>query len=600
MTSDQQIRFSWGPERLESGTRFRLWAPSQESVALELRGERRPMEKTAEGWFTLDAPDAAPGDDYAFVLADGLRVPDPASRAQSGTVHDPSRLTDPASYRWQHDDWRGRPWHEAVIYELHTGTFTPEGTYRAAIEKLPHLKALGVTIVEIMPVAQHMGDRGWGYDGVLLYAPHRAYGAPGDLKALVDAAHGLGLSVILDVVYNHFGPDGNYLHAYAPEFFDPGRDTPWGAAIDYAKPPVRRFFLDNALYWLGKFRFDGLRLDAVDNVRDPKSDPEILVEIAEEIRRRFPGRHIHLTTEDNRNVTHLHERGAEGAITRHSGEWNDDFHNVAHVIATGEGEGYYADFTDDPAGKLARALAEGFVYQGEEPPSEPGTERGVPSAHLPPTAFVDFLQNHDQTGNRAFGERLIALTEPGLLRVLSAIHLLSPHIPLIFMGEEWGETRPFAFFTDFDGELAEIVREGRRKEFRHFAAFEDPERRAKIPDPNAETTFEASKIDWNAPETREGRAWLEHTKRLLALRAERIVPHLENAPGHAGRVLAAGENVVAVEWRLDGIVLRMRANLGEREAEAPEIGGDLLHSENGAAASGPLPGPSVAVTRETV
>ena len=313
-----------------------------------------------------------------------------------------------------------------MIYELHVGTFTPEGTLAAATGELPRLAALGVTAVEIMPLAQFGGDRGWGYDGVLPYAPHNIYGPPEDLAAFVDAAHANGLMVLLDVVYNHFGPDGNYLPLYAPEFFDPGRTTPWGAGIDYTRPPVRRFFIENALYWLTEYGIDGLRLDAVDQIVDP-SRPELLLELAEELRR-LP-RPVHLTTEDNRNVTHLHERGPGGAVTRHSAEWNDDLHNAAHVLATGETEGYYAGFAADPLGLMGRALAEGFAFQGEG-------GRGAPSAHLPPAAFVDFLQNHDQTGNRALGERLICLTDAGTLEALTAILCLSPHIPLFFMGEE--------------------------------------------------------------------------------------------------------------------------------------------------------------------
>jgi maltooligosyltrehalose trehalohydrolase len=588
----------WGPLTTEEGVRFRLWAPAKETVLLRLDGEDRPMRAAGDGWLALDAPDARPGAEYAFVMEDGLVVPDPASRAQAGSVHGPSRVPDRSDDAWQIDNWQGRPWEEAVICEIHIGTFTREGTFRAAIEKLPHLAETGYTAIEIMPVAQFAGDRGWGYDGVLLYAPHRAYGSPDDLKALVDAAHGQGLMVLLDVVYNHFGPDGNYLHAYAPEFFDEDRETPWGAAIDYARPPVRRFFIDNALYWIGEFRLDGLRLDAVDNVRDPQSDPEILVEIARTIREAFPDRRVHLTTEDNRNITRLHERAEDGGVPLYTGEWNDDFHNIAHVIASGESEGYYADFAEDCWAKLARALAEGFIYQGEPSPRS-GAPQGEPSAHLPPTAFVDFLQNHDQAGNRAFGERLLPLTEPALLRALSAILLLSPHIPLMFMGEEWGETKPFLFFTDFDGELAEIVREGRRREFKHFAAFEDPERRARIPDPNARETFEASKIDWGAPERPEGAQWHAFTQRLLEIRQRVIVPHLAGARGNSGRVIAAEEGIVAVSWTLDGLALHMRANLTEVTRPGPRLPGSLLHSENGAGASGDLPGFSAAFTTQT-
>jgi len=586
--------WTWGPNLLPGGgARFRLWAPAETAVALRLAGADHPMSRDADGWFDASVAAAQPGSDYAFVLGDGRVVPDPAARAQAGDVHGPSRLADPAAYAWQ-TDWQGRPWAEAVIAEVHVGTFTPEGTFRAAIDRLDHLARTGFTAIEIMPVAQFAGDRGWGYDGVLLYAPHRAYGTPDDLRALIDAAHARGLMVLLDVVYNHFGPDGNYLHAYAPDFFDPRRETPWGAGIAYARPPVRAYFVENALYWLEEFRLDGFRFDAIDQVHDPGSPVEILVEIAERIRARDFGRPIHLATEDNRNITRLHERGSDGTPRHFTAEWNDDFHNAAHVVATGETEGYYADFATDPAAGLARALAEGFIYQGEA--TAAGAPRGAPSGHLPPVAFVDFLQNHDQTGNRAFGERLVALAPHGRLRALTAVLLLSPHIPLMFMGEEWGETRPFAFFTDFHGELADAVREGRRREFRTFAAFEDPATRAAIPDPNDPGTFAASKLDWSRPETPEGGAWLELTAELLAIRHRAIVPRLAGAGGHAGKLLAAFDGLIAVDWRLDGAALRLRANFGAGPAAPPPAAGAELYATDGAGPDAPLLPDAVRVT----
>ncbi|MEM8572151.1 MAG: malto-oligosyltrehalose trehalohydrolase [Pseudomonadota bacterium] len=588
---------SWGPVQTDRGARFRLWAPSQTAVILRLDGQDTPMRESGDGWFTLDAPSAQIGSEYAFVLPDGLVVPDPAARAQAGDVHGPSLLCDPDSYAWTHTDWQGRPWEEAVIYELHIGTFTPEGTFLSAIEKLSHLADLGVTAIEVMPVAQFSGERGWGYDGVLPYAPHRAYGSPSDFKALIDAAHGFGLMVFLDVVYNHFGPDGNYLHSYAADFFDSERQTPWGAAIDFSIPQVRRFFIDNAHTWIGEFRLDGLRLDAVDHMRDPKSDPEILAEIAFGIRAAFPGRHVHLITEDNRNITWMHERDEKPEAPLYTGEWNDDFHNTAHVIATGETEGYFASFAEDRWAKLARALAEGFVFQGE-PFGELQELRGAPSRHLPPLAFVDFLQNHDQVGNRAFGERLISLTDPDLLRALSAILLLSPHVPMLFMGEEWGETRPFMFFTDFGGDLAEIVRAGRSNEFGLFEAFRDPEKRAEIPDPNAVETFYASKIDWDALAWDAAQERLAWTTSLLELRHREIVPRLPGTGGHAGRVVRAENGVIAVCWTLERLALHMRANLSATPQWAPRLRGTLLHAENGAGISGDLPPYSVAFATE--
>jgi malto-oligosyltrehalose trehalohydrolase len=579
------IETTWGATVLGDGrVRFRLWAPQVDALILRLRGEDVPMDVAGDGWFERVA-DARPGDAYAFVLPDGLVVPDPASRAQTGDVHGPSRLVDPRSYAWRHD-WSGRPWEEAVVYELHVGTFTPEGTFAAAAERLEHLAETGITAVELMPVAQFAGDRGWGYDGVLLYAPHRAYGTPDELKAFVDAAHGRGLMVLLDVVYNHFGPDGNYLHSYAEDFFDAARDTPWGPAIAYARPQVRRFAIENALYWLEEYRFDGLRLDAIDSIYDP-SGTDVLVELAQEVRARITDRPVHLTTEDNRNITRLHERGEGGSVPLHTAEWNDDVHNAAHVIATHESEGYYREFTEHRWELFAQALAEGFAYQGQHSPYQ-DAPRGEPSAHLPPQAFVDFLQNHDQTGNRAFGDRLITLADHRMVEALTSILCLSPHIPLFFMGEEWGETRPFCFFTDFHGELAEAVRDGRRREFMHFAAFSDESDVAHIPDPNAMSTFEASRIDWAHRATPGGQAAMTRLRDLLALRQAEVVPHLADARGNAGRVVHFSEGEIAVDWQLGSRSWQLRANLSDENRALPGASGrEVYRSGDGSAADAP-------------
>ena len=567
----------WGPVWREDGSvEFRVWAPGTDALALRFDGQDQPMQRSDDGWFTFDVANAAPGTSYSFVSPDGFAMPDPASRAQQGDVHGPSLLSKPGSYRWQNAEWKGRPWEEVVYYELHVGTFTPEGTFRAAMEKLPHLVELGITAIELLPVAQFAGNRGWGYDGVLLYAPHNTYGTVDDLKALIDAAHGHGLMVVLDVVYNHFGPDGNYLPKLAPEFFHPERHTPWGSAIAYEKPEVRSFFIDNALYWLDEFQFDGLRLDAVDHVHDDLSRVEILVEIVQRIRAACPGRHIHTTTEDNRNITALHERGPNGEIALHSGEWNDDFHNAAHVVASGEVEGYYEDFAEQPLKHIARILAEGFAYQGEPSPHADNAPRGKPSAHLPPTAFVDFLQNHDQVGNRALGERLVSLSDQNTLRVLAAVHLLSPHIPLLFMGEEWGETNPFFFFTDFHGELADAVRNGRRREFAKFAHFRDEEKQKQIPDPNAESTFDRSKIDWKKV---DDQIWLPFYKALLQLRQSVIVPLLCDATGNSGTILGDQDGVLSVDWQFGDKRLSLRANFSNTPARMLRAAGPMIFAE---------------------
>jgi len=562
---------TWGAEVLPGGgARFRLWAPALDKLSLLAvpSGTVVPMARSDDGWFDIVTDEVAVDGSYLFQLPNGMRVPDPAARAQRRDVHGPSKLIDPRAYEWRSAQWRGRPWGEAVVYELHTGTFSEEGTFAGIESRLDHLVRLGATVVELMPVAQFSGNRGWGYDGVLMYAPHVAYGGPEGLKRLIDAAHERGLMVFLDVVYNHFGPDGNYLHTYASDFFNPERHTPWGVAIAYDRAPVRAFFIENALYWLEEYRFDGLRLDAIDQIRDD-SQPSLLQELATRVHGAIKDRHVHLTTEDDRNITALLKR-ENGAPTLYTGEWNDDFHHAAHVIATGETDGYYQDYTHAPVAKLAHSLAQGFIYQGEASPFRDGAKRGEPSGGLPPTAFVDCLQNHDQVGNRAFGERLECLTAPQTMAALTAVLLLSPSVPLLFMGEEWGETHPFFFFTDFHGELARQVREGRRNEFRRWRSFREPASRERIPDPNAPATFEASKLGWSEADQPLHRERLELVSRLLDIRAREIAPRLAGIEGHAGKILAADDAGLAVAWRLgDGSELAMFAALHDAAWQVP-------------------------------
>jgi malto-oligosyltrehalose trehalohydrolase len=566
------LDYSWGPQP-DGGDMwlFRLWAPGVERLKLRLEDHDIAMHPEADGWFCARA-EAFAGEHYRFVLPDGSCVPDPASRHQPEGVHGPSCLCAPRNAR----RWPGRPWEDAVIYELHLGTFTARGSYAAAIPELARLAETGFTAIELMPVAQFGGDRGWGYDGVLPYAPHHAYGNPCDLVALVEAAHELGLMVLLDVVYNHFGPDGNVLGAYAPDFFDATRQTPWGAGIDYTRQPVRRFFIENALYWVAEFGVDGFRFDAIDQMHD-SSEPELMVELAQAVRAAFPDRALHLTTEDNRNVTHLHERGRGLSVALHTAEWNDDMHNAAHVLATGEREDYYAPFADGPLAHLGRALAGGFSFQGED-------GRGAPSEHLPPVAFVDFLQNHDQTGNRARGERLIALTDPATLKALTAILALSPHVPLFFMGEEYGETRPFLFFAHFGGDLDAAVRRGRQAEFAGFSGFE-----SGVPDPVAPETFERSMLDPARRASAQGRAFTDRLRRLLTIRRDAIVPRLAATGGHCGRCLMARDGMLAVDWRLDGALLQLRANFADAPRDLPAASGTELHR------TGPIGAPRSAV-----
>lgn len=577
---------SWGAEYVAADTvRFRLWASAQTSVWLRLAGTDYEMTARDGGWFERDVSGVMPGAEYCFVLADGTALPDPASRAQKADVNGPSLVVDSSRYRWQNGNWAGRRWEEAVIYELHIGTFTPQGTFRAASAKLPYLAELGITIIEVMPVSQFGGTHGWGYDGVLLYAPHSSYGSPDDFRAFIDAAHGYGISVVLDIVLNHFGPQGNYLPLLSPDFFDGERMTPWGNAIDWSVAAVRQYITEAPLYWLTEYRLDGLRFDAIDQIKDDSAQ-HILIDIAERIRAEIPDRPVHLTTEDSRNVISLHPRAQDGSAPLFTAEWNDDFHNAAHVLVTGETHAYYQDFAHQPGRWLARALAEGFAYQGDISPQS-GEPRGVDSTGQPPVAFIDFIQNHDQIGNRAQGDRLLTLAGPERTRVLLVTLLLSPHIPLLFMGEEYGETRPFLFFTDFHGELAQAVSEGRAKE---FAGHEGQQ----VPDPNAPETFTRSKLDWSRLHTEQGKAWLQFTRSLLIQRQQYIVPLLASARGGSGEVLHTAPGFIAVSWHFTEGTLSIALNVTENIMPLPDLPGETVFAWP-IEVSGLLPGNAVVV-----
>jgi malto-oligosyltrehalose trehalohydrolase len=564
------------------GVRFRLWAPAHARVGLALEDDGRSvaMLRSEDGWHTLDVAAAGSGTRYRFILPDGQCVPDPASRFQPEDVHGASEVTDPAAYAWSDGDWAGRPWHEAVLYELHVGAFTEEGTFRAAIAHLDHLATLGVTAIQLMPVADFSGRRNWGYDGVLLYAPDSTYGRPEDLKALVDAAHARGLMVLLDVVYNHFGPDGNFLPAYAPAFFDTGRQTAWGPALNYDGPgslAVREFIIQNALYWIEEFHVDGLRLDAVHAIADggPK---HILDELAERVRAAAAGGRVHLVLENEENEAHLLARNAKGEPLHYAAQWNDDVHHALHVAASGEGHGYYADYLGD-TNKLGRALAEGFAFQGEVMEYR-HRRRGEPSAGLPTTAFVAFIQNHDQVGNRAFGDRIGAIAPPEAVRAIAAVYLLLPQVPMLFMGEEWAATQPFAFFCDFAGALGEAAREGRRREFATFPEFADEATRARIPDPQSASTFAAAKLDWNDTSREPHAGRLDWYRRILRVRHEAIVPAISAILVGRTRYEILGNNAVRVCWPLEGGRLILTANLSRTRVPGfPGPGGRVLWQE---------------------
>lgn len=555
----------YGAQRLEDGQiRFRLWAPAAKNIllCLERPGPELtlPMQPLPDGWFECVTNRTKPGSHYRFQLDTGMRVPDPASRFNPDDVHGASQVIDPAAYAWRDDGWRGRPWEEAVIYELHVGAFSPEGTYAGVKRRLDYLVELGITAIELMPLADFPGARNWGYDGALLYAPDHRYGTPDELKDLIQSAHDKGLMVLLDVVYNHFGPEGNYLHLYAPQFFTERHHTPWGAAINYDgehSKYVRDFYIHNALYWLEEYRFDGLRLDAVHCILDD-SRPDILDELAQAVRN-GPGRerHIHLVLEND-----LNEARYLGRPHKFDAQWNDDIHHALHVLLTGEHDGYYEDYADKPLLHLMRCLTEGFAYQGEPSPHRHGVLRGSPCEHLSPEAFVSFLQNHDQIGNRAFGERLTQLVDTSALRAVAALVLLAPSPPLLFMGEEFGALTPFLFFCDFGPDLASAVREGRRREFARFVPFAGGKATALIPDPGEAATFESSRLDWNSLQQPEHQGWLQLYRQLLAIRRERLVPYLaEMAPAVSASLL--GERALKVEWQLNnGSRLRLMANLG--------------------------------------
>lgn len=555
-------------------TRFRFWAPSCKQVQVEI--ENGPAQGTHDmtpagnGWFEASV-DSGAGTLYRFRLDGEDAVPDPASRFQPQDVHGPSEVIDPRVYRWEQTGWHGRPWEETVLYELHVGAM---GGYAGVQKRLPALAALGVTAIELMPLNDFPGKHNWGYDGVLPYAPDSAYGRPEELKALIDTAHGLGLMVFLDVVYNHFGPDGNYLHQYARSFFREGTHTPWGPAIDFERSEVSDFFTDNAVYWINEYRIDGLRFDAVHAI----DNHAWLRELSDHIRAKVQhGRHVHLVLENEHNSASLLE-------THFDAQWNDDAHNTLHVLLTAETEGYYHAYEDQPIRRLARVLSEGFAYQGDASPIHDGKPRGEASGHLPPTSFVMFLQNHDQIGNRAFGERLRKLTSDEALRAATALLLLSPQIPLLFMDEEYGSTRPFLFFTDYTGELADAVREGRRREFARFSSFSDEKRRAQIPDPNDVKTFAASSPpapdeapQYSDDETRDRLDWMHFYKSALAVRAKLITPRLKHSKACGVTVLTAANggdaNALVARWKLaDGETLSIALNLSKENvalAEAP-------------------------------
>jgi maltooligosyltrehalose trehalohydrolase len=522
-------------------TRFRFWAPALQRVLLEVEGlDPIRMRRLKDGWFESYAP-CGVGAAYKFRISDNLCVADPAARAMRGDATGHSLVTDPGAYRWRNDAWRGLPWTDTVFYELHVGAY---GGFAGVTQALPELAELGITAVELMPIASFPGRLNWGYDGVLPYAPSPSYGTPEDLKELIDTAHGLGMMVFLDVVYNHFGPEGNFLDVYAPPFFRNDVENAWGRAIDFRHPQVRRFYTENALYWLEEFRFDGLRFDAVHAI----THPDWLDETAAELRGRLEKhRAVYLVLENDDNVaSHMRDGFFEA-------QWNDDCHHALHVLLTGETDSYYAAYADAPAHLLARCLCDGFAYQGEPSCNRSGEPRGTPSGDLPPSAFVAFLQNHDQIGNRAWGERLTTLTRQEALEAAIALQLLCPQIPLIFMGEETASRSPFLFFAEHNEEIAGSIRDGRKREFKYEAMDHE------LPDPNATETFERSVPQ---PDDIGRQARRSLYRQLLALRRAFIAPRIQGAS--AIEACALSRAAIMARWRLgDGSTLTIACNLAK-------------------------------------
>jgi maltooligosyltrehalose trehalohydrolase len=545
--------------RAEGGVLFRLFAPAAANVRLAIDefapNAREPvaMRRSGDGWHELAVEDAGPGTRYRLVLPDGARVPDPASRYAPGGVHGSSEVIDSDAFQWSDSDWRGRPWNEVVLYELHIGTFTPEGTFRAAIERLDHLRKLGVSAIELMCICAFAGQRSWGYDGVQFYAPNSTYGRPEDLQAFIDAAHARGIMVILDVVYNHFGPEGNYIPKYFPQIFSESHKTAWGPGLNFDGPysrEVREFIVQNAVYWTREFHVDGLRLDASHAMIDT-SPHHILNEIAERVHAAAGDRHVHLILEDEKNIAPLLQRGARGDAP-YAAQWN---HAVDHML------GLSMSGDCDPADasrrheteELARALAEGF-FNGD-PSCPPGDRITVPM-----TAFVSFIQTHDLVGNRIFGERIDKLAPPEAVRAVAAIYLLLPQIPMLFMGEEWAATSRFPFFSDYGGELAEAVRLGRARQLAQIGQV-DERTLSQAPDPQAESTFLSAKLHWEELNDPLHAAQLDWYQRVLSVRRDRILPLLDDLEACGSYQVRSGGQLEC-EWRIkNGDRLRLRANL---------------------------------------
>ncbi|RMH60108.1 MAG: malto-oligosyltrehalose trehalohydrolase [Bacteroidetes bacterium] len=535
-------RFPLGALPTDAGVLFRVWAPRAERVDVVLTETDAvyPMDAIGRGYFERTVPGIGAGTRYKFRLDGDAVYPDPASRYQPEGVHGPSMVVDPSAYAWQDAGWTGRPLQELVFYELYVGTFSPEGTFAGVRERLPYLRDLGVTAVELMPVADFPGRWNWGYDHAALYAPSRAYGTPDDLRALVDEAHRLGMAVFLDVIYNHLGPDGAYAAAYGP-FFTSKHRTPWGDAInldDEGSEGVRHFFLDNALHWLREYHVDGFRLDATHALFDD-SPTHFLAELSAAVAALDEGPRRWLIAEDHRNLNTLVRPRSEGGYGL-DGVWVDDVHHLLRNMTAGDTEGYYADFRDATAAQLAKALNQGWYYDGQRSPTS-GRPRGTDATPVRHEQCVVFIQNHDQVGNRPLGDRLHHRIPLPVYRAASATILLAPELPLLFMGQEWAASTPFLFFSDHAPELGRLVTEGRKKEFDAFSGFQ-----GDVPDPQDPATFERSRLRW------EERAQPPHAgmhrlyRDLLRLRRDLPADAEAHAHGPRGLTLRRGPYLIAI------------------------------------------------------
>ena len=581
--SEERWRLPFGANVEDGGVRFRVWAPGHDTVDVVLYGPDaeavHPLAAEGEGWFGGWVEGAGAGSRYRYRLDGGDAFPDPASRSQPGGVHEPSEVVDPSAFRWTDQEWRGRPLEELVIYELHVGTATPEGTFDALIPRLDDLVALGVTAIEPMPVASFPGGRNWGYDGVDLYAPSAAYGGPEAFRRLVDAAHARGLAVVLDVVYNHLGPEGNYLPAFTSGRYFTGRHrTPWGDAVNYdgeESAAVRDFVIANALHWAHEYHVDGLRLDATHAIVDD-SPVHVLTEMETRLRASLPAeRHFVFIAEDEGNERHVVTASDRGGLGIDA-VWADDFHHQLRRHIAGDREAYFADYSGSIE-DVALTLRKGWFYEGQFSRNK-GAHRGTPGEDLPTPVFVHCIQNHDQVGNRPFGDRLTESVSLPVYRAASALLLLEPYTPMLWMGQEWAATSPFQYFTDHPPELGKLVTEGRREEFGKFSAFRDPEVREKIPDPQAPETFARSKLRWDERERMPHAGVLALYRELLALRRDE--PALRRRDRESFAVATFGEHGLALR-RVgeDGSAMLLVASFGgalsvelgsREETRAPE------------------------------